>query len=72
VENETDLTANLTEAIEAFGDALGNMSKALKECRSSGMTDIDMRDEIMKNLPESDHAAFMAQWPMISMMFAML
>ena len=71
-ENPSNLAVRLGEAIQGFGDALQTMSNTLKECRESGMSDLDIRDTIMTQIPEEDHQAFMQQWPMLSMMFAVL
>jgi hypothetical protein len=68
----SNMSESLTEAIQGFGNAIENMSKTLKSARASGMSDIDIRDSILLSIPEEDRPAFLQQWPMISMMFAML
>lgn len=57
----------LSMAIEMLGEAMGKLTAALKVCRESGYSQIDIRDAILERLPEEDRPAFMAQWPMISM-----
>jgi hypothetical protein len=71
-DHPSSLATNLTDSIMAFGQALEDLGSALKECRKQGMSDLDIRDTILQSIPEEDHAAFLQQWPMLSMMFAVL
>lgn len=71
-ENQTDLAEALTNAIVNFAKSIDDMRTALKNCRDYGMTDVEIRDTILLNIPEEDHPAFLSQWPMLSMMFATL
>lgn len=68
----SSIVADLTESLEDLGNAMEKMQKALKACREAGMNQIDIRDAILEKLPEENRAAFMSQWPMLSMMLAAL
>lgn len=70
--SEVSNAESLAEAIKMFSDAIENMSQTLKKCRAEGMSDGDIRDAIVMQLPEEDRPAFMMQWPMLSMMFSAL
>lgn len=67
-----DETAELVDAIQDMGAALNNFSAVLKRCREAGMTQLDMRDAILSQIPEEDHPAFLQQWPFLSMMLSSL
>lgn len=63
---------DLTESLEALGAAMEKMQLSLKACREAGMNQLDIRDAILEQLPEENRAAFMQQWPMLSMMMMAL
>lgn len=69
---QAEAAQELSDAIFELGNAMGKMSIALRECRSAGMDQNQIRDAILENIPEEDKAQFMAQWPMLSMMLAAL
>ena len=72
VEDQSEITESLTDAIKNLADALEKFKNVLQNCRKLGMTDIDIRDAILISLPEEDRPAFMAQWPYFSMMLHVL
>lgn len=63
---------SLSEAIMELSNAMEKMTGALAECRKAGMTPNDMRDEILQHIPEENRAAFIQQWPMLSMVLMTL
>lgn len=65
-------TNDLFDAIKNLGKAIDDFRGTIKQCRESGMTDNDIRDEILAAMPEEDRPAFMQQWPYFSMMLNVL
>jgi hypothetical protein len=71
-EEQSNPIDDLSKSIEDLSNAMDGVRNALRDCRSAGMNDTHIRDAIADNLPEEDRHAFLAQWPMLSMMFAAL
>ena len=69
---DTPLSDNLNEAILGFAQSIENFKNALKACREAGWTDTDIRDCILRSMPEDERDAFATQWPYFSIMLNVL
>lgn len=72
MENQTETSTELIEAIKGLGQALETFKEVVRKCRSEGMTNIDIRDAIVADMSDKERAEFMQIWPFFSMMLTSL